>query len=135
MRSAGIDVGSRTIKVVVVESGCIVDSRIADTSYDPLAICNELLGNIAFDTLIATGYGRHIFSERYDCRVISEIKAFARGARCLFPECQAILDIGGQDTKVISLDGNGRIIKFEMNDKCAAGTGRFLEVMAAAGMN
>jgi predicted CoA-substrate-specific enzyme activase len=132
MRSAGIDVGSRTIKIVVVEAGCVVHSRVADTSYDPLAICSKLLDDIAFDTMVATGYGRHIFGEHYDCRVISEIKAFARGARCLFPECQAVLDIGGQDTKVISLDGNGRITRFEMNDKCAAGTGRFLEVMAAA---
>jgi len=73
-----------------------------------------------------------MFSEHYECRVISEIKAFARGASLLFPGCRAVLDIGGQDTKVIALDDTGRVIRFEMNDKCAAGTGRFLEIMAAA---
>jgi len=91
-----------------------------------------LLHGINYETLIATGYGRHTFSEYFECRVISEIKAFATGARVLFPDCQAVLDIGGQDTKAISMDGAGRVTKFEMNDRCAAGTGRFLEIMAAA---
>ena len=132
MKSAGIDIGSRTIKLVVVESGDIVYSRLVDTSYDPLTVCGELLNGIKFGNLVATGYGRHMFGEHYDCRIISEIKAFARGARVLYPDCYAVLDIGGQDTKVISLNGDGRIMRFEMNDKCAAGTGRFLEIMAAA---
>jgi predicted CoA-substrate-specific enzyme activase len=63
---------------------------------------------------------------------ITEIKAFALGARALVPHCRTVLDIGGQDTKVISLRENGEVKNFEMNDKCAAGTGRFLEVMAKA---
>ena len=91
-----------------------------------------MLAGVQYDHLTATGYGRHIFARHFDCKVISEIKAFATGAKALFPECQAILDIGGQDTKVSYLGKDGRVLKFEMNDKCAAGTGRFLEVMAGA---
>ena len=132
MRSVGIDIGSRTVKLVVMESNKIFLSFRADSSYDPLAVSKEMLNGISYDTLVATGYGRHMFSEHYECQVISEIKAFATGARVLFPDCEAILDIGGQDTKAISLDENGRVLKFEMNDRCAAGTGRFLEIMAAA---
>ncbi|MDY6911133.1 MAG: acyl-CoA dehydratase activase [Chloroflexota bacterium] len=132
MRSIGIDIGSRTVKLVMMEEGEVLLSRKADSSYDPLAVCRDLLDDIDCDSIIATGYGRHMLSEHFECRVISEIKAFAVGARALFPDCQAVLDIGGQDTKAISLDGDGCVVKFEMNDKCAAGTGRFLEIMAAA---
>jgi len=132
MRVAGIDVGSRTVKAVVLEDGDVLLSRRADTSYDPLAVCRELLGDVSFDRLTATGYGRHIVRELYGCAVVTEIRAFALGARTLFPECRAVLDIGGQDTKVIALDEGGRVLRFEMNDRCAAGTGRFLEIMASA---
>lgn len=131
MRSAGLDIGSRTVKLAVVEGGRLIFSLKEESSYDPLAASRELLRDVSFDVLVATGYGRHMFSERHECRVISEIVAFATGARVLFPDCQAVLDIGGQDTKVISLDGGGRVLKFEMNDRCAAGTGRFLEIMAS----
>jgi len=132
MRSVGIDIGSRTVKLVAMERDKVSLSFRADSSYDPLAVSRELLDGVSYDTLVATGYGRHMFSAHYECQVISEIKAFATGARVLFPECQAILDIGGQDTKAISLDEKGHVLKFEMNDRCAAGTGRFLEIMAAA---
>ena len=63
---------------------------------------------------------------------ITEIQAYALGARFLFPEVRTVLDIGGQDTKVILLSENGKVAKFEMNDRCAAGTGKFLEFMATA---
>ncbi|MFC1926051.1 acyl-CoA dehydratase activase [Chloroflexota bacterium] len=132
MRNIGLDIGSRSVKLVAMEDGEVILSRQADSSYDPAGVCHELLEDIDYDTIIATGYGRHTFSERFGSQVISEIKAFAMGARILFPECRAVLDIGGQDTKTISLDGDGRVLKFEMNDRCAAGTGRFLEIMAAA---
>lgn len=68
----------------------------------------------------------------FDAPSVTEIKAFARGAQAVHPGCSTVLDIGGQDTKAICLDGKGRVTKFEMNDRCAAGAGRFLEVMAAA---
>ncbi len=132
MRSAGLDIGSRTVKLAVLERGRLVLSRKAESSYDSLAAARELLKDVSFAVLVATGYGRHMYSEHHHCPVISEIVAFAAGARFLFPDCQAVLDIGGQDTKVISLDGGGRVLRFEMNDRCAAGTGRFLEIMASA---
>jgi predicted CoA-substrate-specific enzyme activase len=83
-----------------------------------------------FGKILATGYGRHFFETHYDVPTVTEIKAFARGAKALFPGCRTILDIGGQDTKTIALDEKGNVSKFEMNDRCAAGTGMFLEVIA-----
>jgi predicted CoA-substrate-specific enzyme activase len=82
------------------------------------------------DRVVATGYGRHLLEIHNDIRTITEIKAFALGSRVLFPACRTVIDIGGQDTKVISLYEDGRVKKFEMNDRCAAGTGKFLEIMA-----
>jgi predicted CoA-substrate-specific enzyme activase len=132
MIGAGIDIGSRTVKLVAIEDGNVIASRKADNSFDPLQVGKQLLGDIKYDRLTATGYGRHIFRQHFECDVITEIKAFAIGARALFPDIQAILDIGGQDVKVSSLTKEGNVLKFEMNDKCAAGTGRFLEIMAGA---
>ncbi len=130
MKTAGIDIGSRTIKLVVVEDGEIIYSSIADTTHDPLEQCNKLLVQTSFDKILATGYGRHFFKTHFDAPTVTEIKAFARGAKTLFPDCRTILDIGGQDTKAIGLDERGNVSKFEMNDRCAAGTGMFLEVIA-----
>lgn len=132
MRIAGIDIGSRTVKLVVVEGGNVVLAKKRITSHDPLATTRELLRGVPYDRAVATGYGRHLLKRYLDCEIISEIKAFALGAKALIPTCRTILDIGGQDTKAISLNEAGDMNKFEMNDKCAAGTGRFLEVMAAA---
>jgi predicted CoA-substrate-specific enzyme activase len=130
MKVAGIDIGSRTIKLVVVERKTIIHSLIADTTHDPLDQCQKLMGQCSFDRILATGYGRHFFETHFDVPTVTEIKAFARGARILFPDCRTILDIGGQDTKAIALDKKGNVSKFEMNDRCAAGTGMFLEVIA-----
>ena len=131
MVSAGIDIGSRTIKLVLV-SGDTITHRITETTFNPLSVCSSLLQDCKYDSIVATGYGRHLFKEHYDCDVISELKAFSLGARTVNANCRTILDIGGQDIKAISLDTKGRMQKFEMNDRCAAGTGRFLEVMAMA---
>ncbi len=130
MRYAGIDIGSRTIKLAVLENGRLVLSRKSVTSHDPLKMARELMAGAAFDRITATGYGRHLIKGHLTCPVISEITAFVRGARFFSDDCGSILDIGGQDTKAISLDDKGNLCKFEMNDRCAAGTGRFLEVMA-----
>ncbi len=89
-----------------------------------------MLTEMPADRVIATGYGRHLLEGHADIKTITEIKAFAKGARAFFPNCHTILDIGGQDTKVIALNEQGNVWKFEMNDRCAAGTGRFLEIMA-----
>ena len=79
---------------------------------------------------MVTGYGRHLVAPALGGEVVSEIKAFAIGARYLYPDCRTVIDIGGQDCKVILLSDNGEVQKFEMNDRCAAGTGKFLEIMA-----
>ncbi len=115
MRCAGIDIGSRAIKLIVVENGTIVEHRQADTGYDPM---------------LATGYGRGQFEVDFDAPTVTEIKAHAAGARYFFPEAATVLDIGGQDSKAIAMNSSGRVVKFEMNDRCAAGTGKFLEIMA-----
>jgi (R)-2-hydroxyacyl-CoA dehydratese activating ATPase len=130
MQTAGIDIGSRTIKLGVVEGNEIVTSLIADTTHDPLEQCKGLMAQTSFDRILATGYGRHFFETQFDVPTVTEIKAFARGAKALFAGCRTILDIGGQDTKAIALDEKGSVYKFEMNDRCAAGTGMFLEVIA-----
>lgn len=132
MISAGIDIGSRTVKVAVAESGRIIHTKKMINSYNPVETCREILAGVKYDSLTATGYGRHLAAEYLGCGVVSEIKAFAAGAGAFAGGCRTILDIGGQDTKAISIGENGNVLKFEMNDKCAAGTGRFLEVMAAA---
>ena len=132
MKSAGIDIGSRTIKMVLVDGGEVVVQKKVPGTYNPLASCDEILDGVQYDAIAATGYGRHLFKNYRHGDVITELKAFAVGAAHIDPACRTVLDIGGQDTKAIGIDGKGGLIKFEMNDKCAAGTGRFLEIMAAA---
>lgn len=130
-RFAGIDIGSRTIELVVVnEAGTILRSRQTDTGYAPMQAAEHLLDSESYDHIMATGYGRNLFEIAFDASTVTEIKAHARGARAFFPAAQAVLDIGGQDSKAIALADNGRVMKFEMNDRCAAGTGKFMEIMA-----
>lgn len=129
-RYGGIDIGSRTIELVVVdEAGQVCTSLQCDTGYDPLAAARTLIDAVPFDRIMATGYGRTLFEISFESRTITEIKAHARGARALFGDAATIIDIGGQDSKVIEMNESGIIAKFEMNDKCAAGTGRFFEVL------
>lgn len=130
MRAAGIDIGSRSIELVVVENGRIMDALKADTGFDPMSVVKDLMKDISYDSIVATGYGRNLFEIAFEGETVTEIKAHARGAHYIFPEADTILDIGGQDSKVIKTNGSGRVIKFEMNDRCAAGTGKFLEIMA-----
>jgi len=132
MRAAGIDIGSRTVKLAILQDGQLVTSKKRENSFDPLAVCRELLAGESYDSAVVTGYGRHLFSQKIGATVVSEIKASAIGARWVHPACRTVIDVGGQDTKVISLDPTGRLLRFEMNDKCAAGTGRFMEVIAMA---
>ncbi len=130
MRVLGIDIGSTTVKFVLMDEKRILWTKKILNNHDPIGILEENLKDIKFDKVLATGYGRKIASKLLGAEVVTEITAFAIGAKYLAPQCQTILDIGGQDTKAISLNEHGKVIKFEMNDKCAAGTGRFLEVMA-----
>jgi predicted CoA-substrate-specific enzyme activase len=132
MRSAGIDIGSRTIEVVVMEDGRVVETKQSDSGFDPLKEALKLLDGAQHDRIMATGYGRHLLEVALDAPTVTEIKAYAVGTLFLVPDARTILDIGGQDSKAISLSESGRVVKFEMNDRCAAGTGKFLEVMARA---
>ena len=132
---AGIDIGSRSIEVVVLEDGRMMESRRLPTTFDPLAQCRMILASLPTMPIIATGYGRKLVVEELPelkITAITEIQAYALGAHHLYPEARTVLDIGGQDTKVIALSPNGKLTKFEMNDRCAAGTGKFLEFMATA---
>lgn len=134
MRGAGIDIGSRSVELVVVdgESGAVIAERQLETTPSVREDCERILGETSYDRLMVTGYGRGMAEVAFDAPSVTEIKAYARGAHEVRPGCRTVLDIGGQDTKVIALDGKGRAVRFEMNDRCAAGAGRFLEMMASA---
>jgi (R)-2-hydroxyacyl-CoA dehydratese activating ATPase len=134
LRGAGLDIGSRSIELVVVDvaTGKVLISQERQTTPDLAATCRDMLDSVSYDRIVATGYGRALAEVSFGFPSVTEIKAYARGAQALFPGCRTVLDIGGQDTKAIALDGLGRVTNFEMNDRCAAGTGRFLEMVAAA---
>ena len=132
---AGIDIGSRSIELVLLQNGQVVHWDLLPTTFDPLGQCRSLLERVRAARIVATGYGRKLLRENLDhpgITAITEIQAYALGARHLFPGARTILDIGGQDTKAIALTPEGKVAKFEMNDRCAAGTGKFLEFMAVA---
>jgi predicted CoA-substrate-specific enzyme activase len=132
MRVLGLDVGSRTVDAVWLEDGEVAGRAVLDASFEPQEVAAGLVAREPVERIVATGYGRHAAAERFGADVITEIGAYALGAAALRPDARSILDIGGQDTKVILLGPGGKVVDFEMNDKCAAGTGRFLEVMARA---
>ncbi len=138
MLFAGIDIGSLSTDVVLLDrKGEIAGSAIVATGASTRKACEEAFAralagagaspsNVVFT--VSTGYGREMAAGA-DLSV-TEITCHARGARLLFPGARTVLDIGGQDSKIIRLTQDGRVADFAMNDKCAAGTGRFLEVMA-----
>jgi predicted CoA-substrate-specific enzyme activase len=128
----GVDLGSRTIKIVVWRGGTIAHADVFDTTPDPLPAVREKLAPYAGLPVRATGYGRRMLEAALGARVVTEIKACARGAHHLRPACRLVIDIGGQDAKVIRVRPDGGFEDFELNDRCSAGTGRFLEVMARA---
>ena len=128
---AGLDIGSRSIKLVARRRGAVVSSRRLPTTFDPLGQLEKLFANGVPERLAVTGYGRELARERYPlARALTEIKAHALGAWSLFPQAATLLDIGGQDTKAVALLPGGKVGRFEMNDRCAAGTGKFLEYTA-----
>lgn len=126
----GIDLGSRTTKIVQLVEGAIQHKEIFETSHNPLARIKKTLSRLGESRIMATGYGRHLICENFNAERISEIKACGKGAHHLFPSCRTVLDLGGQDYKLIHLNEKGNVLDFEMNDRCAAGTGKFLEIMA-----
>jgi predicted CoA-substrate-specific enzyme activase len=133
MTVLGIDIGSRSIEVVAMDQGKVVEKRQAPTTFNPVAQLLALLDGLDAGLAVATGYGRKLVQDLdlgFPVETITEIKAHGLGAHHLFPAGRTVLDIGGQDTKALSLLPSGRVGKFEMNDRCAAGTGKFLEYTA-----
>lgn len=139
MITAGIDVGSRATKVVVFDSstGKVVANALADQGIEQERIARELLqhalattgnGELKISRAVATGYGRGLI--KFADRTITEITCHARGVRHLAPGTRTVIEIGGQDSKVIALEPGGAVRDFAMNDRCAAGSGRFLEMLA-----
>ena len=134
---AGIDVGSSATKGVLLLDGELVSTFLLPTGTDLNATAGECISHLLHsqqlteeDLLytVSTGYGRARVATAD--RTITEITCHGRGAKALAPQAGLVIDIGGQDSKVIRLDEDGMVADFVMNDKCAAGTGRFLEVMA-----
>ena len=132
MTTLGVDLGSRAIKLAVVRDGRLVGSEVAESSFAPHEQAAAMVARHGSPPAAATGYGRHLARKHFAQRVLTEIKAHALGARYFFPRCRTVLDVGGQDAKAIALGEAGEVLRFQMNDKCAAGTGRFLEIMAAS---
>lgn len=136
-RVAGCDVGSLTAKAVIMEDGRILESVIIKSKARPWESADEVM-KLALDRAglsmgdiqycVGTGYGRDKIT--FVNEAISEIACHGRGAKWLLPTVRTVIDIGGQDCKAVKLDENGNMLKFITNDKCASGTGRFLEVMA-----
>jgi predicted CoA-substrate-specific enzyme activase len=136
---AGIDIGSITAETVILQDNQMLSSSIVPTGANSrtaaersltAALKQASLRQEDLAAIITTGYGRASFPSA--TKMITEITCHARGAFFVYPETRTVIDIGGQDSKVIRLDKQGRNVDFQMNDKCAAGTGRFLEVMARA---
>jgi predicted CoA-substrate-specific enzyme activase len=139
MITVGIDIGSITTKIAIMNGKKPLYTNVIHTGYDADKAWQEILDNglqhlglsrDAVDRIVSTGYGRKAVVVAH--KQITEIMCHAAGARYAFPKSRSVIDIGGQDSKFIRIGDNGSVADFVMNDKCAAGTGRFLEVMARA---
>lgn len=138
MHFAGIDIGSTMTKIVIMdESGAILSAIKGPTGPEHRQLANEVMrtaleeAGLQLDEItyvIATGYGR--FNVPFADRQTTELSCHAQGVYRLFPDVRTVIDIGGQDAKCLKV-AKGKLIDFVMNDKCAAGTGRFLEVIAS----
>ncbi len=139
MITAGIDVGSISAKAAIIQDHKLLGACVILTGYNSRnagrQVFDQILSEVNLDAsqidkIIATGYGRN--SIEFADKAVTEITCHAAGANFLNPEIRSIIDIGGQDSKAIVINEKGKVQDFSMNDKCAAGTGRFLEVMARA---
>jgi len=139
MITAGIDIGSITTKAAVMAEGKILGTRVIFTGYNAeqagAKVYEELRKELGIEKsevgrVVSTGYGRN--SINFMDKAMTEIICHGAGAHYLNHRTRSVIDIGGQDSKAIILDEKGKVKNFAMNDKCAAGTGRFLEVMARA---
>ncbi len=137
MLTMGIDIGSTTCKCIILKDGAEICARalvpLGTGTIGPKRVFEEALAAGGFsrreiDRILVTGYGRFTFDEADNQK--SEISCHAKGVHFLLPAARTVIDIGGQDVKALRISGRGLLENFVMNDKCAAGTGRFLEVMA-----
>jgi predicted CoA-substrate-specific enzyme activase len=119
-------------KIVCINPQGLTHAQVFETGPEPLGRLLSAVKALAPDVIVATGYGRHLAQANLPCMTLAEIRACARAARYLAPDCDSVIDIGGQDAKAVEVPADGDFGRFEMNDRCAAGTGRFLEVMAGA---
>jgi predicted CoA-substrate-specific enzyme activase len=137
MITAGVDIGSTACKVVVLRDGAVLAAITGPSSFDPQRTAREIYDRALTAAGVAAGEVRCVAGTGYGrARVpfatvnVSELSCHARGAHHLLPSVRTVLDIGGQDVKALLVDAQGNLVDFAMNDKCAAGTGRFLDVMA-----
>lgn len=139
MNYLGVDIGAVSAKALLMQENIIIAYEVLDTGPNIGKIADKVVkkvldkASVDFNDLkgiVATGYGR--ISVPFADKRITEITCHARGVHDLIPEVRTIIDIGGQDSKGMRVDDAGNVVDFVMNDKCAAGTGRFLEVMASA---
>lgn len=139
MITAGIDIGSISSKAALVRDGEVIGTLVQPSGYDSAAVGKRIFEALleekgieprAVDAVISTGYGRA--NIEFADKAMTEIICHGAGAYFLNPGVRGIIDVGGQDSKAILLDASGKVENFAMNDKCAAGTGRFMEVMAKA---
>ncbi len=128
----GVDIGSTYTKIIGLdENKNIIDKAVIPTIINQDETVAEYLKDKKVEMIVGTGYGRYMIEEYFSCPIISEIKAHAKGAYFFNEEVDVVIDLGGQDSKIIKLDGTGGFTDFRMNDKCAAGTGKFLEIAAS----
>ncbi|MBU0518650.1 2-hydroxyglutaryl-CoA dehydratase [bacterium] len=132
---AGIDIGSRTTKAVIWDGSAVLGKTLIPTGWSPEKSAqkafDEVKGTTQIDLverIVVTGYGRATAS--FADKAITEITAHARGVSYLLPGTRTLIDIGGQDSKAIMIDEEGLVFDFAMNDRCAAGSGKFLEFLA-----
>jgi len=141
MLTAGVDIGSLTAKAVILqaEDSEVLATALLPTGWQPRqagrqvvaeALAEAGLQRADLTAMVATGYGRVSLPEAK--ATVTEVSCQARAIHALVPQARTVLDIGGQDSKVIAVNEQGHIQDFALNDRCAAGTGRFLEVMAEA---
>lgn len=131
MLSIGIDSGSSTTKGVLIKDGHIEKKIMVGTGPNPRRTIEEVYQKLSEDEnvyCVTTGYGRDLLEQRD--KSVTEITCHAKGAVYLCSDIQGIIDIGGQDSKVMLLDDHKMVKDFLMNDKCAAGTGRFIEMIS-----
>jgi predicted CoA-substrate-specific enzyme activase len=129
----GIDVGSRTTKAVVWDGSRVVDRTLTSTGWSPAEAIDKVHAgcidrNRGIERIVACGFARGTVSAAN--RTITEITAHARGIAAQLKGVRTLIDVGGQDLKVTRIDENGLVCDFAMNDRCAAGSGRFLEYLA-----